>query len=78
MHPNVRNINARLFEKALVKDGFIFIHQKGSHKSYLKKDRLVTIAAHHVGDTFAPKTLKTMINQAGWTEEYLANLIQKK
>ena len=76
MHPKLRNINARLFEKALKRDGFILVHQKGSHKSYFKGNRLVTLSFHHLRDSFPPKTLKSMIRQAGWSEKYLAGLFR--
>ena len=75
MHPKFRSITSRIFERAMKKDGFILIHQKGSHKSYVKGDKLVTVASHHSGDTFPPKTLRRMIVQAGWSQEHLLQLI---
>lgn len=76
MHPQLRNINARKFEKALQKDGFVLIHQRGSHKSYFKDNFLVTVSFHRSSDRFRRKTLKSMIKQAGWTEEYLISLLK--
>jgi len=47
-------------------------HEKGSHRQYIhpKKGR-VTISFHHPGDTFPPRTLKSIIQDAGWEEEDL-------
>ena len=75
MHPQLRNINARKFKKALQKDGFVFIYQKGGHKSYFKNNYLVTVSFHRSSDHFRRKTLKSMIKQAGWTEKYLVYLL---
>ena len=72
----VRSVTAREIIAALVEDGFSFVRQKGSHQRYRHPDgRSVTIAPHGGGDTFAVKTLKSMIErQARWTEEDLVRL----
>jgi predicted RNA binding protein YcfA (HicA-like mRNA interferase family) len=51
--------------KALHKAGFDEVHTRGSHH-YLfnpKKDKIVTVPVHS-GKTIAPKTLKSILEQA--------------
>jgi len=52
--------------KAIEKDGWYQVYQKGSHRQYkhpYKKGRL-TIAGHP-GDDLAPGTLNSVLKQAG-------------
>ncbi len=70
-----RTVTARKFVRALLRDGFVFVRQKGSHRTYRHPDgRTVTVAFHRPGDTFRPGTLKAMITDAGWTENDLRRL----
>jgi predicted RNA binding protein YcfA (HicA-like mRNA interferase family) len=47
----------------------------GSHQRFQHADgRRVTVSFHKPSDTFAPKTLKSIITQAGWSEEDLRRL----
>jgi predicted RNA binding protein YcfA (HicA-like mRNA interferase family) len=70
-----RNITARKFVNALLRDGFIFARQKGSHQTYRHPDRrTVTVIFHHSGETFRTGTLEDMITDAGWTETDLRRL----
>ncbi|OGF55573.1 MAG: hypothetical protein A2Z21_03310 [Candidatus Fraserbacteria bacterium RBG_16_55_9] len=70
-----RNITARKFVNALLRAGFHFARQKGSHQTYRHPDgRTVTVIFHHSGETFRPGTLKDMITDAGWTEPDLRRL----
>ena len=70
-----RNITARKFVRALMRDGFVLVRQKGSHRTYRHPDgRTVTVAFHRPGDTFRPGTLKAMIQDVGWTEADLRRL----
>ena len=65
----LRNVTAREIMAALVRDGFSF--DRGSHPD----GRRVTVTFHAPGDTFAPKTLKSMIEvEARWTEDDLKRL----
>jgi predicted RNA binding protein YcfA (HicA-like mRNA interferase family) len=60
---------------ALVRDGFAFDRGDGSHQIYYHLDgRRVTVMFHGGHNTFARKTLKSMIAQARWTEEDLKRL----
>ena len=72
----LRSLTARELIAALMRDGFSFVKQTGSHQRYRHPDgRRVTVAPHAGGDTFAIKTLKSMIErQARWTEEDLKRL----
>jgi predicted RNA binding protein YcfA (HicA-like mRNA interferase family) len=72
----LRSLRAREFIAALVKDGFHFVRQRGSHQRYRHPDgRRVTVAPHGSGDAFRIDTLKSMIErQAQWTEKDLKRL----
>jgi predicted RNA binding protein YcfA (HicA-like mRNA interferase family) len=72
----LRSFTARELIAALIRDGFDFVRQKGSHQRYRHPDgRRVTVAPHGGGDTFTIKTLQSMIeSQAGWTENDLKRL----
>lgn len=75
-YSRLRRITARELISALVRDGFALRSQSGSHQRYRQPDgRRVTISFHHSGETFPPKTLKTMIElQARWSEADLVRL----
>jgi len=71
----LRNLTAREIISAPVRDGFSFDRGDGSHQIYYHPDRRrVTVVFHGSGSTFTRKTLKSMIEQAGWTEEDLKRL----
>ena len=72
----LRSITGRELKAALIRDGFQFIRQSGSHQRYKHPDgRRVTVATHARGDTFTIKTLRSMIeSQARWTEDDLKRL----
>jgi predicted RNA binding protein YcfA (HicA-like mRNA interferase family) len=68
----LRNLTARELISALIRDGFSFDRGDGSHQIYYHPDhRRVTVSYHGGSSTFRRKTLKSMIDQAGWTEEDL-------
>jgi len=75
-YSKLRSITAREIISALIKDGFYFERQSGSHQQYHHQDgRRVTVSFHHPSDTFAPKILKSMVEkQAKWTYEDLKRL----
>lgn len=71
----LRNVTAREIISALTRDGFGFDRGDGSHQVYYHPDgRRVTVLYHGGGRTFRRKTLKSMIEQARWTEEDLKRL----
>lgn len=73
----LRSVTARELVSALLRDGFVFDRQRGSHQLYHRPDdrRRVTVSYHHPGQTFPLKTLRSMIEQqARWAEEDLRRL----
>jgi predicted RNA binding protein YcfA (HicA-like mRNA interferase family) len=72
----LRNLTAREIISALIRDGFAWDRGHGFHQIYYHQDgRRVDVTFHAPSDTFAPKTLKSMIErQAHWTEEDLLRL----
>jgi len=75
-YSRLRSLKARDLIGALVRDGFEFDRQRGSHHLYYHPDgRRVTVSFRRWVDTFPPKTLKRIIEgQAGWTEADLRRL----
>lgn len=75
-YSQLRSLTARTLISTLIRDGFQFDRQRGSHHRYRHADgRQVTVPFTRAGDTFAVKTLKTIIeNQAHWTAEDLRRL----
>ena len=75
-YANLRSLTAREIIAALFRDGFYLRSGKGSHQRFQHQDgRRVTVSFHKPSDTFAPKTLKTMLEeQARWTEKDLKRL----
>ena len=76
-YAQLRSLTAREVISALLRDGFVFDRQAGSHQHYYHPGdrRRVTVSVHRSSDTFKIKTLKTMIeDQARWTEEDLRRL----
>ncbi len=74
-YSKLRSLTARRLISALIKDGFHLDRESGSHQQYLHPNKgRVTVSFHHPGDTFPPKTLKKIVQEAGWTEENLKRL----
>lgn len=76
---NLRSVTAREIIAALIRDGFYLRSSggsSGSHQRYYHEDgRRVTVSFHKPSETFAPKTLKTIIErQACWSEYDLKRL----
>ena len=67
---------ARALVSALERDGFSLDRQRGSHRLYKHPDgRRVTVSFHRPGDTFVPKTLRSILElQARWTTADLKRL----
>ena len=72
----LHSVTGRKLTTALLRDGFELRSQRGSHQRYQHADgRKVTVAFHHLSDTFKRKTLRAMIqDQAQWTEDDLKRL----
>jgi predicted RNA binding protein YcfA (HicA-like mRNA interferase family) len=75
-YSRLRSVTARQLVSALQSDGFRLDRQKGSHRRYVHADgRAVTISYHRPSDTYAPKTLRSIIEvQAGWDNAVLERL----
>jgi predicted RNA binding protein YcfA (HicA-like mRNA interferase family) len=75
-YAQLRNLTAREIMSALIRDGFAFDRGAGSHQIYYHPDgRRVSVTFHSPGDTFARKTLKSMIEkEARWTADDLRRL----
>ena len=76
VYSRLRGLTARELIVALRRDGFELRTQRGSHQHYRHPDgRRVTVSFHHAGETFPPKTLRTIVEaQAKWTEQDLQRL----
>lgn len=74
-YSKLRSLTARELISALIRDGFILDRVRGAHHQYIHPEKgRVTISFHHPRDTFPPKTLRSIIRDAGWTEEDLRRL----
>lgn len=75
-YSKLRTLTAKRIMGALEKDGFTLVRIEGSHHRYRHSDgRRVTVSFHHPGDTFKPKTLKSILEvQALWSENDLKRL----
>jgi predicted RNA binding protein YcfA (HicA-like mRNA interferase family) len=75
-YKKLRKITAHQVVRALLYDGFVIRNQSGSHIRFVHQDgRRVTVSFHRPGQTFPPKTLKTMLEQqANWKYEDLQRL----
>ena len=73
---NIRSTTARQLVQALRRDGFSLVRQRGSHHRYQHPDgRRVTVPFTRTGDTFALRTLRSIIEkQARWSEDDLRRL----
>jgi predicted RNA binding protein YcfA (HicA-like mRNA interferase family) len=74
-YSELRSLTARELISALIRDGFYIDRKSGSHHQFRHpvKGR-VTLSFHHPGDTFPPKALKSIIQDAGWSREDLERL----
>jgi len=74
-YSKLRSLTARQIVSALTRDGFYLDRTSGSHRQFLHpvKGR-VTVSFHHPSDTFPPKTLQNIIQDAEWTEDDLKRL----
>lgn len=71
----LRNLSAREIISPLIRDGFSLDRSDGPHQVYYHPDRRrVTVMFHGGSSTFTRKTLKSMIEQARWTEDDLKRL----
>ncbi len=70
-----RGLTARQLIRALQQDGFVLTRVRGAHHIYRHPDgRRVVVAYHRTGDSFPIGTLRSMLADAGWTDEDLQRL----
>lgn len=70
MSPAVPNgLSGAEIAKALERAGFGHVSTRGSHAKYRKDDRTVIVPLHR---SLAPGTLRSILRQAGWTVDDLA------
>lgn len=73
--PQLRAVSARVFVRALERDGFFVSRVNGSHHVFRHRDgRRVVVPYHALGDTFRPGTLLSMVRGLGWTTADLIRL----
>lgn len=65
--------------KFLKEKEFVFCEQKeGSHEAWISKDnKFVVIINFHVGKSYPPRTLETMIRQSGISKKEWRNWTKK-
>jgi len=74
-YSKLRSLTAKKIVSALIRDEFYLDRESGSHQQYLHPNKgRVTVSFHHPSDIFPPKTLKRIIQEAGWTEKNLKRL----
>lgn len=74
-YSKLRSLTAKRIISAFSKDGFHLDRESGSHQQYLHPNKgRVTVSFRHPSDTFPPKTLKKIIQEAEWIEKDLKRL----
>ena len=73
---SLRSLTARKLIRALEKDGFYAESRGSAHQQFYNANdgRRITVTYHHASDTFVPKTLRSMVEQAKWTQADLKRL----
>jgi predicted RNA binding protein YcfA (HicA-like mRNA interferase family) len=76
MSPKLKNVKVRRFIKALKRGGFVLKRQHGSHRIYVhpQKGRQVIVPYHHSSETIPIGLMRSLIEDAGWTEDDLVLL----
>ena len=71
----LRSLAARDLERALERDGFQPARQQGSHRRFVHPDgRRVTVPRTRPGDTFAPGTLRSIIELQAKSTHFMGTL----
>jgi predicted RNA binding protein YcfA (HicA-like mRNA interferase family) len=70
-------VTAKEATRALERAGFVLVRTSGSHMHYRHPERsgLVTIPAH-AGETLFPAILKSILRQAGISEDEFRDLLK--
>jgi predicted RNA binding protein YcfA (HicA-like mRNA interferase family) len=68
-------VDARTFERILIKWGFRVVRQKGSHVFYRHEDGRYTTLPHHKGQDISRPLIRKVLNEVRMTpEDYVAAL----
>lgn len=62
-------VDARTFERILLKWGFQIVRQKGSHVFYRHPDGRYTTLPHHKGQDISRPLIRTILNEVNETPE---------
>lgn len=75
-YSRLRGVDARAVTRALIRDGFRMVRQRGSHHRFAHSDgRRVTVAYSQLGDIISIKNLRSIIQrQAFWSAADLRRL----
>ncbi|HVF57831.1 MAG TPA: type II toxin-antitoxin system HicA family toxin [Pyrinomonadaceae bacterium] len=73
MHRKLPALKPRKVIRALERNGFVIHHTTGSHYILKKENLRVTVAYH--GKDLKPRTLASIIEQAGLTAEEFLDLL---
>ncbi len=75
MTEKLPRITAREVIHAVEKSGFFFVRQSGSHKIYKNKEGKRVTVPYHSGKILHPKLLKSILKDAGLTDEEFKKLV---
>ncbi len=70
-------VNAKTFEKLLIRLGFQIIRQKGSHVFYRHPDGRYTTLPHHQGQDISRPLIREILRQIDMTPEEFIELLKK-
>ena len=68
-------VTAREVMAGLRRAGFVLDHTRGSHHYWRRSDGAMATVPAHAGETLKPKTLRSILRQAGLTVEQFQALL---
>lgn len=69
-------VDARMFERILLKWGFQVVRQKGSHVFYRHQDGRYTTLPHHKGQDISRPLIRKILNEIQMTPEAFVEALQ--
>jgi predicted RNA binding protein YcfA (HicA-like mRNA interferase family) len=74
--PRMPRVTAREAERAILRDGWVHTGGRGSHRQYEHPTKSGVVTIHfHAGRIIKPKTLGSIIEQAGLTVDQFRALL---
>ncbi|MCC6839731.1 MAG: type II toxin-antitoxin system HicA family toxin [Flavobacteriales bacterium] len=70
-------VDARTFERVLLKWGFQVIRQKGSHVFYRHPDGRYTTLSHHKGQDISRPLIRKILNEIQVTQETFVSALEE-